>query len=431
VTGGGAGWRDEHEHERRDEGGGGLGGHDIGIGRSREAGSGGPSRLDGCPMQDRPARVLTLIDTVSNAGGAERIAATLTAHLDPEKFERTLCATRAAKNPAADRVRAAGARVMSLDRRTRFGLWEWRPLVSLLRRERIDVVHTHGFGSNAWGVVAARLARVPVVIAHEHTWSFEGQPFRQLIDRHVIARAADAVLAVSREDRRRMIEIEGIDPHVVRFVANGIEPLATGEGDVRKELGISPAAPVVGTVSVLRPQKALHILVTAAVALSREFPELRVLIAGTGPERPKLEGLIRNLGVQDHVLLLGMRHDVPDLLSAMDVAVCCSDFEGSPLSVMEYMAAGKPVVATRVGGLPDLIEHGVHGLLVERRKPDALAAALRQLLRDPGRAAAMGARGRRRQEREYTLDAMTRRIESLYELYLRSASSKKRRSRSS
>ena len=121
-------------------------------------------------------------------------------------------------------------------------------------------------------------------------------------------------------------------------------------------------------------------LVEAAALVRGRQPELRVLVAGDGAERGRLESLIEELGLADCVLLLGTRSDVPDVLVAADVAVCCSDFEGTPLSVMEYMGAGKPVVATRVGGLPEVVEDGVQGLLVEPRDPANLADALARLL---------------------------------------------------
>jgi glycosyltransferase involved in cell wall biosynthesis len=144
-----------------------------------------------------------------------------------------------------------------------------------------------------------------------------------------------------------------------------------------------------------------------------------VLIAGSGVEEQRLREQIGEAGLEETVLLLGTRTDVPDLLAAADVAVCCSDFEGTPLSVMEYMAAGKPVVATRVGGLPELIEHGVHGLLFESRDVAGLAGAIGELLGDQERRTRFGERARVRQQREFDLDSTLRRLEELYEmLYL-------------
>jgi glycosyltransferase involved in cell wall biosynthesis len=181
------------------------------------------------------------------------------------------------------------------------------------------------------------------------------------------------------------------------------------------ELGIGAEDPVIGAVSRLRWEKAYEVLIRAAALLRPQFPRLRVLIAGNGSERPKLESLIEELGLEGTVTLLGYRPDVPDVLEALDVAVSSSVYEGSPLSVMEYMDAGKPVVATRVGGVPDLIEDGVNGLLVESQDSSSLAASIAELLRDPDRRAEMGARGRQRRRSEFDIDVTVKRLEGLYE----------------
>lgn len=372
---------------------------------------------------DRKLRVVTLVDRLGT-GGAERLAIQTTTRLDPERFERTLVASRDfgvavsqqhVANALAD-LRAAGVRVIGLKRTSALQVWAWWPLYRLLRRERVDVLHSHKFGSNLWGTIIGRLARVPVIVAHEHTWSYEGQPLRKLADRAVIARGSSALIAVSREDQRRMVEVERIRPQDTLFIPNGIPapPPAAG-GDVRAELGVAADAPVIGTVSVLRPQKALDVLLRATKLLVAEFPALRLLIAGEGDRREALEALTAELGLDDHVMFLGVRTDVPDVLAALDLAVSTSDFEGSPLSVMEYMEAARPVVATRVGGVPDLIDDGEQGLLVEPQDPVAFAAAVAQLLRDPERARRMGERGRERRRTEFDIGVMVQRLEALYE----------------
>lgn len=355
------------------------------------------------------------------------MAVTIAMRLDPDRFERTLCATRAAPGATFEQeLRAAGVRLLSLQRRSKRELRAWWPLVSLLRRERIDILHSHKFGSNVWGTVLGRLAGVPVVLAHEQSWasaafSAAGPAVRRFFDRELIGRGADVFFAVSRADRRRMIELEGVDPARVCVMPNAIpRPEPTGH-DIRSELSIPPYAPVIGTVCQLRPEKALDLLVDAAAILRPTFPDLRVLIAGDGAEEARLHEQIASLGLDGVVRLLGTRRDVPDVLAAVDVAVCCSDFEGTPLSVMEYMAAARPVVATRVGGLPELIEDGVHGLLFEKRDTVGLADAVGLLLRDRALRRAMGDRARDRQRREFDLESTVRRLEDLYELlYLHS-----------
>jgi len=372
---------------------------------------------------DGKLRVVTLVDRLGT-GGAERLAIQTTTRLDPERFDRTLVASRdfgvaVSKQHVANALedlRRAGVRVIGLKRTSARQVWAWWPLYRLLRRERVDVLHSHKFGSNLWGTVVGRLAHVPVIVAHEHTWSYEGQPLRKLADRAVIARGSSAFVAVSREDQRRMIEVERIRPEDTLFIPNGIPaPPAASGNDVRAELGIPADAPVIGTVSVLRPQKALDVLLRATKILVQEFPGLRVLIAGEGDRRFALEDLATELGLDDTVMFLGVRTDVPDVLESLDVAVSTSDFEGSPLSVMEYMAAARPIVATRVGGVPDLIDDGVHGRLVDPQDPSAFAEAVAGLLRDPQGARQMGERARERRRSEFDIDVMVRRLEALYE----------------
>ncbi len=363
----------------------------------------------------RKLRVVTLVDRPTVTGGAERLAVQVAARLDRDRFESILCASRRTDEPLLDRELAeAGVEVLALGRRSKLDLAAWRPLYR--RLGEVDVVHAHMFGSNVWGTVLGRVRRVPVVVAHEHTWSFEGRPLRRLLDRELVGRFADAFIAVAEDDRRKMIEVEGVDPDTIRLIPHGIPDAEPGDGAaVRRELGIAGDDPVIGVVCELRAQKALEVLFAAAAQLRQQLPGLRVLVAGDGPERAHLEHEARRLGLDGTVQLLGIRRDVPALLDALDVAVLSSDYEGSPLSVMEYMAAGKPVVSTRVGGVPELVEDGVHGLLVEPRDPGALAAAIGRLLRDPAEGRRLGEQGRERQRRELSLDAMVRKVEGLYE----------------
>jgi glycosyltransferase involved in cell wall biosynthesis len=373
--------------------------------------------------RSRRMKVVQLIDRVGMHGGAEHLVMQIAEHLDPERFESMVCATRFSDfeqeretvTEAAVALRQAGVRLLGLDRRTRWHFWAWWPLVRLLRREHVDVIHAHKFGSNIWGVVFGRLSGVPVVVTHEHGWAFEGRGMRMFLDRELIGRGSDAHIAVSREDRRRMIEIEKIDPETAVFVPNGISPLRPPSGrDVRAELGVGAGDAVVISVGFLRRPKAMDVLIEAAARLAPRFRSLKVLIVGEGEERPAYEAMIERLGLAGTVDLLGLRSDVPDLLAASDVAVLSTDSEGSPLSVMEYMDAGLPVVATRVGGIPDLIDDEVEGLLVERRDPEGLANAIERLLSDPAEARRMGERARERRRREFDIRVMVANLQDLY-----------------
>lgn len=370
----------------------------------------------------RKLRVVTLVDGIGLAGGAERLAREVVIRLDPDRFERTLCVSRwseeraeaARASGALAQLEEAGVEFLGLPRRGTIDLLSWRPLMTRLRSE-VDVLHGHKIGSNVWAAVLGTLARTPVIVAHEHTWSFEGQPLRKLLDRRLIAARADAFLAVSALDRKRMIEIERIDPAKVLLVPNGIpDPPPPGASDLRRELGIG-REPVVGTVCALRPQKALGVLLEAASTLADRIPGVTVVIVGDGPERPVLERRIAELRLQRTVRLLGHRDDARDLMRGFDVAVCCSDFEGTPLSVLEYMQASLPIVATRVGGIPDLLETGREGVLIEPGTPVELATAIEGLVADPARAARLGAAARSRQQARFEIGVTVREVERIYE----------------
>ena len=206
----------------------------------------------------------------------------------------------------------------------------------------------------------------------------------------------------------------------VRVIRNAI-PLPPGEetGDSARPPSAS-ARPIVLTVARLDPQKNLSDLIRAAA----QVPEARFLVAGEGPMRSALESEIRAHALDGRVELLGFRSDVAELLRACDLFVLPSLFEGLPLSVLEAMAAGKPVIASRVGGTDEAVVHGETGILVPPSDPAALARAIRELLADPATAQAYGARGRARVAREFSVDAMVERVSALYDELLAGRSGK-------
>jgi glycosyltransferase involved in cell wall biosynthesis len=374
---------------------------------------------------DGRIRVVTMIDFLNATSGAERLALHVAVRLDPERFDSTLCASRwpAPLYPGSEEAAAralklledANVRFFPLRHTRKVEVAPWVRLARFLRHERVQVLHSHKFGSNVWASLIGTIARVPVIVAHEHTWSYEGQPVRRFLDRQLIARGADRFVAVSREDRRKMTDIEQIPAERTMFIPIGIlPPRAPDDRDMRAELGIGPDVPVIGVVGLMRPQKALPVLLHAVARVRPQWPDMQVVLVGDGSERAMLEALTNELGLGSNVRFLGLRADVADVLRAFDIAVCSSDFEGSPAAILEYMDAELPVVSTSVGGIPDMIESGVHGLLVPAADPAALADAIGTLLREPERARAMGRRGRERRRSEFEFDVMVGRLEALY-----------------
>jgi len=362
-------------------------------------------------------RVLMLVDRLRR-GGAERLLVGLATHLPPERYEVAVCTTRPGHGQLLEDLRAAGVEHLPFERRHRLDVAPLYRLAGLIRRRGFHVLHAHKFGSNVWGTVLGRLARVPLVIAHEHTWSYEGQPVRRLLDGHLIGRFADVFVAVSKLDRDRMIEIEGVPPEKIVVMPTAFVPRAGDAGDdLRAGLGIPVEAPVVGTAAVLRPQKALHVLVEAFARLAASRRDAHLIVAGSGPCGADLEHLASDRGVAERVHMLGWTEDVGGLLRAIDVAAISSDFEGTPLFALECMAHGVPLVSTDVGGIADVLEDGSSVLLVPRRDPGALAEALEALLADPERRRALATAGAERL-RPLAIDRVAADFAGLYERLL-------------
>ncbi len=364
-------------------------------------------------------RLVLMIESLDfDPGGAERLVVALATSLPRERFDVTVCTTRAVEGELIERVRAAGIRHLALDRRTRADVLAWRRLTAFLRREGVHVLHSHMWGSNLWGSVLGRACRVPVVIAHEHTWAYRGKPYRRFLDGFVIGRLATRFLTVANKEL--MVQWERVPEDRVELMPNPYVPRSpsAGASDLRSELGLPPGTPMIGTVARLRPQKALDVLIDALATVARSVPDARLVIAGDGPCRPRLERHAASAGLGERVHFLGNREDLDVVLAGVDVAAMSSDFEGSPLFGFECMAHRTPLVATAVGGLTDAFEDGRTALLVPPRDSRALGSALAGLLRDPARRLAI-ADAAHEELADYTIERIVGRYVELYQRLLR------------
>jgi glycosyltransferase involved in cell wall biosynthesis len=346
-----------------------------------------------------------LLDLLGPAsGGAERVAVELAAHLPRDRFSAAVCATRRIEPPWDAMLRERGVPHFALGRRSSADVLPFGRLTRVLRRERIDVLHAHMFGSNVWATVVGRAARVPVVVAHEHSWDYIGRPVRRILDRRLIGRFADAFVAVSEADRELMVGEERVPPEKVVVMPNPYVPRTAGAGGP-----LPSGAPLVGIVAQLRPPKGHDVLLDA---FARVRADAQLVIAGDGPLRGELERRASELGIADRTHFLGVRDDVDALLAACDVAVISSHREGTPLFALECMAARTPLVATAVGGLPGLLGDGA--VFVPPRDPGALAAAIDRLLADPAERSALASAAAARLA-PYEVGAVAERFGALYE----------------
>lgn len=303
-------------------------------------------------------------------------------------------------------------------------LWAVVQLARELRRQRIDVLHTHSSKAGIVGRLAARLAGVSAVVHTVHGWSFNPtQPiWRQRLYRcleRLTAPLARRLLVVSTRNRSEGLTLGIGDPGQYRLVRSGIDvaefshPRRDRES-VRRELGIEPDQRLVGSIACLKPQKSPLDLIAAAAIAHRQSPQMRFVIAGDGGLRSDVERAIREAGLVGVVRLLGWRRDIPDLLHAFDAFLLTSRFEGLPRAVLQAMAAGVPVVATAVDGTPEVVEDGVTGWLVPAGEPRAAAQALLDRFARPAEAALRARRARARVDEEFDIHAMVRRLEGIY-----------------
>jgi glycosyltransferase involved in cell wall biosynthesis len=358
----------------------------------------------------RPIRVTTLVDSLL-AGGAERVAVELACGLDRDRFEPHVVVCRG-DGPLRSLLEQYDVPFTMLERDDALDLAPWRRAHRHLV-DGADVLHSHKFGSNAWGSLLARTTGLPLVV-HEHNFSEAPSFSRRAIDRGWIARTANRVLCVSES----VADIEracGVPERLLEVVPNGVRlDSAWPRGAARSELGLRGDSFTIGIVGRLRPEKAHEVLLDAVAALALGGRDVRLCIVGDGPRRSELQLHAARLGIDNRITWAGERRDAATLAAAFDASVICSHWEGLPLAALESMAAGVPLVATNVGGLPTLLEDGA-GLLVPPADPDALADALAGLVDDRDAAVALGAAGRERVAERYSFEGMVRRIELLYE----------------
>jgi glycosyltransferase involved in cell wall biosynthesis len=369
--------------------------------------------------------VLWMLLTRLADGGAERLTVELACRLPAHGYRVTLCTTRSHDETApfqaaqAGRLAAAGVQLVSIGRRHRLDSLKMGRLPRLLRSNRVDVLHTHLFHSNLWGTILGRTAGVPVVVAHEHGWSY-GRAYRRWLDGLVVGRLASAFVAGSEWNRQQMIALERVPAQKCVLIPNAFFPRPASDGDLRRELGLDKDAMLIGTVARLRAEKALDVLLEAFARVWRERPEARLVIAGDGALRADLERRARELGIAQATSFLGRREDVQAIIEALDVTVVCSDFESTSLFALEAMTYGAVLVCTAVGGLRELLTDGVNGLLVPPRAPDELAGAILRVADDADRRERLGAAAMARAN-EFSAETLVTRYDELYRSLLAKA----------
>lgn len=379
----------------------------------------------------RPIRIAYFV-TALETGGTERSLVQLLAGLPSAEYEKhVICLS--GFGPLEEDARAAGAVLHDVRYpRLRVGgqvQWKRLPeallavprLVAILRRIRPDILHTMIPVCNVLGAIAGKVARVRCIVCSKLSLGVYRDKNRLLAwleDR--VAPAYTLVHCKSQGIVDDVVAREPIDGWKMRVVYNGLDtsrygPAAGDPAAVRESLGIPKSAPVIGMVANLWAYKGHADMLDAAASLVRDYPNLRLLFVGRDEGMgPELQEKARRLGIERTMILTGERRDIPALMRAMDILVSASHEEGFSNVLLEGMASGLPVVATRVGGNPEAVVHEETGFIVPPREPRELARALRPLLENPDLARQMGAAGRRRAAERFSREAMVEGMKLFY-----------------
>lgn len=358
--------------------------------------------------QRPPLRVVHLVSAL-NIGGLEKVVFDLVRLTDPQRVTvRVVCLGKAGHLESA--FHDLGVRVESLDVLGKGTLKATLALARWLRAERPDVLHTHNPSPHVVGALAAKLAGVGMLVHTKHGRNYPGDRWRVRLNR-MAAWLGSRVVAVSENVARVAIDIERVPPGKVQVIWNGIDlerfrPSYPTSGPVRRAIHVA---------RIMDPPKDHGTLLRAVRRVVDAVPDFTLDIVGDGPHRTQTEALCRELGLERQVRFLGFRSDIHALLTQCDVFLLSTTTEGLSITLLEAMASGLPVVTTNVGGNPEVVAEGETGLLVPAGSPREMADAILALVRDPERARAYGAAGRKRVEAHFDLRKTVERYCELYE----------------
>ena len=385
------------------------------------------------PLSERPAgardgrtRVLHVLSTLL-PGGSELSVLRLAGALDPRRYRISVAFLRGEPVLRRD-FEAIGAEVAPMGLRSHFDPFCLFRLRALVARGRHDLVHTHMDAADFYGALAGRLGGARAVVSTKHapdefrsrrTW--KRYPF--LLLERLAYEMDDAVIVVSQGLASFLEETERLPRRKMVIIGHGVDGAAplVPRAEARANLGLPALDPLLGSVGRLSREKGHAFLLRALPAISAAFPRAGCVLAGDGPSRRDLEEEAQRLGMADRVVFLGHRGDVPVILSALDLFVQPSLYEGFGMSLLEAMAARLPIVATRVGGIPEVVDDQEAGLLVPPADPGALARAVIALLSDRGRARRLGESAARLVSERHSIASVAARVDALYRRVLGSS----------
>ena len=353
-------------------------------------------------------------------GGLENMVTNLVNHLDPNRFESTIISF-APLHPLNNRVDLNRIQVISLNKKGGNNPVLIYKICLMLKKIGADIVQTHNWGTALEGILGAKLARIPGIIHAERGTIEEKQ--RNIVFQRLLWGFTDQVLSVSEAHRKKMTNIIGFPQEQIKAIVNGVDterffPNPEIKEETRIKLGLKKDSLCIGTVGSLRPVKNQSLLVNACNAILPHFNHVEVLIVGEGPLESQLIQEAKALGLSEKIHFAGVQPHIPEILNALDIFVLPSRSEGMPNAVLEAMACGIPVIATAVGGTPEVIEDGKNGILVASEDEPHLIQALKELIQNHEKRLAFGREGRIRVLSKFSLKKMVSEYQVLYESLL-------------
>ena len=356
-------------------------------------------------------------------GGAERQIFELSKRLDKDKFDVTVVSLECEGSAPGEIIESAGCRLFLFRVKRIYGLSgfiQGLRFFRFLRDNEIDILQTYHFSSDIWGAFWARLAGVPVVISNRRDMGFWRKGHHVFAYR-LVNRWVKRIVVVSEAVKKMVMATERIPGENMEVIYNGIELPAASRpqqtsyvSNGKDKEGITSEDIVIVHVANLRPVKGHKYLLKALAEIVREFPHVKLVLIGEGELKSSLQDLADTLGMREHVLFLGKRQDISPFLNRADICVMPSLSEGMSNAILEYMAAGKPVVATNAGGNPELIQNGYNGFLVEKENTEELKEALLTLLQEPEKRRLIGQNGFHFVRQHFSMSQMIAKYEKVF-----------------
>jgi glycosyltransferase involved in cell wall biosynthesis len=357
-----------------------------------------------------PRRVALIIGQLTE-GGAERQLYELATRLPGHDIEPVIFCLSEAASPYGERLEALGLTVHRLPRTRRFELRRVWDLARRLRASSVDLVHSYLFVANGYGHAACLLARQRLFLPSVRSLETDRPGILRMVDRMVLGRAR-LVLVNSPVYHRLLPERLGVDVAKLRLVPNGLD--LARFSSVPPPAGAAARTRVVGSISLFKKEKRIPFLLETARLVREQRPDVRFRLVGDGPERQAALDVRKRLALEETVELPGASQDIPGELARFDIFILASEREGMPNAILEAMAAGRPVVASRVVGITEVVQDGDTGLLFDPDDPRAAAGALLRLLADDGLARRLGERGRQVAQQQYSVEMMVERTVAVY-----------------